>query len=116
TQKGQSPRLYIPRVLQKFRSGFGNRLKHPQFAALVEGEFKAAALFQAIGDVAAIAALPGITMAKPLFGDIEDWLADRDLRQVVVAYDNEEKGDKKLPGYKEEIWKRYDSEIWARYL
>ena len=35
---------------------------------------------------------------------------------MIVGYDNEEKGDPKLDSYKEEKWKRYESQAWARYL
>jgi hypothetical protein len=65
---------------------------------------------------AAVACLPGITMAKPLFPDIEEWLERVAVRQVVIAYDNEAKDDRNLPGYKAEEWKRHDAQIWARYL
>ena len=73
TQRGQSPRLYIPRPLKEFRDKYTGKLT-PQFCVFAESEFKSAALFQVIGDQAAIAGLPGIAMAKQLFGDIEDWL------------------------------------------
>jgi hypothetical protein len=86
-------------------------------AVITEGEFKAAALWQVLGSSAVVGSLPGITMARQLLADIEEWLDGcGGLRQVVVAYDNEEKGDPALPAYKEEPWKRYDAQIWARYL
>jgi hypothetical protein len=122
TQKGRSPRVYVPRPLQHWlRANPDAALAASaggmqQFALVTEGEFKAAAVTQTLADLAAVAALPGITMAKPLFGDVMDWLMDLGVRHAVVAYDNEEKGDPKLPGYKEEKWKRYDSEVWAWYL
>ena len=93
------------------------------------------------------AALPGITMAKPLFSDIEEWLENLQaqyalitegefkagalwqtlngqeqtleypqVRQVIIGYDNEDKGNPDMPGYQEEDWKRFDAEVWARYL
>jgi hypothetical protein len=99
------------------------------FAVVTEGEFKAAAIWQTYGGgemigaqpapaepEVTVGALPGISMAKILFGDIEDWLLDAKVRAVVVAYDNEEKSDPKLPGYKEEKSDRFDAEVWARYL
>lgn len=141
TQAGQQPRLYLPRkkgvgdgakgrgeegVSESVReeSGSGRPVrKTKRLAIFTEGEFKAAALHQVFGGVdreVAVAALPGITMVKPLFGDIEDWAMDilegSFPRRVVVGYDNEEKADPKLPGYKEEKWKRYDAEVWARLL
>lgn len=89
---------------------------HPTCAIITEGEFKAAALAQALGGDAAVGSLPGISMSKQLLPDIEDWLSALGVRQVIVAFDNEEKGDPNLPGYKPEKWKRYDTEVWARYL
>ena len=85
-------------------------------AILTEGEFKAAALAQVLGDTVAVGSLPGITMSKQLLPDIEDWLSAQGVRQVVVAFDNEEKGDPNLPGFKPEKWRRYDTQVWARYL
>lgn len=67
---GKSPRLYVPRTKGRPLALHSNG--HPQFAIITEGEFKAAALWQVLGEVAQIAALPGITMAKPLIGDVED--------------------------------------------
>jgi hypothetical protein len=87
-----------------------------QFAVITEGEFKAGALWQVLGDIAAVGSLPGITMAKLLFGDVEEWLEKTDVRQVVVAYDNEDKTNPELPGYKREETKRFDAEVWGRYL
>jgi hypothetical protein len=88
----------------------------PQYVLISEGEFKSWAQWQVLGDVAACGALPGITMAKPLFGDIEEWLEESGVRQVIVGYDREEKGDEALPGYQEDSWRRFDAQIWARYL
>lgn len=92
----------------------------------------------------ATAAVPGITMAKMLLPDIEDWLEnltanlavvtegefkalalwqelDEDptgtlVRQVVVAYDNENKSDPALASYQEEDWKQLEVEVWSRFL
>jgi hypothetical protein len=113
-QRGQSPRLYIPRPLRAYRQRFKPSI--PGFALVSEGAFKVAAVFQALHDCGAFAAVPGITMAKPLYCDIEMWLDESSCRKVVVAYDNEEKGDPNLPGFKAERHRRFDSEIWARYL
>ena len=106
---GRTPQFYACR-------GTLNPDRAVQFAVVTEGEFKAAALGQALGDVAATGALPGITMAKPLFGDVEEWLEETGVRQVIIGYDREEKGDEALPGYQEDKWRRFDSQIWARYL
>lgn len=123
--KGRMPRFYVARPSAKFLA------ENPTWKP---------------GPVAA-AALPGITMAKPLFSDIEEWLEETraiyavitegefkagalwqvlnsgdlqaeypPVRQVIVGYDNEDKSDPELPGYQEDKWKRYDAQIWARYL
>jgi len=64
-----------------------------------------------------VAGLPGITMAKMLFGDVEEWLESfTGVRQVFVGYDNEDKSDPMLPGYQEDNWRRFDAQIWARFL
>ena len=120
TQRGQAPRLYIPRPLKDLAVGHNIAHLAPagqrQFAVVTEGEFKALALVQALGDMVRVIALPGITMAKPLGADLVDWLLGWKLQQVVVAYDNEEKGDPALPSFKERAYDRFDSEVWARYL
>jgi hypothetical protein len=115
TQRGQSPRLYIPRPLKEFR-GQQTDKSQAQFAVVTESEFKAAAHFQVFGDQAAIAGLPGIAMSKQLFGDIEDWLYESGLKRVIVAFDNECKDNPNLPGFKPDPNKRHDAEVWARYL
>jgi hypothetical protein len=113
---GRTPQFYVCRPGKKFLDRFSAICPKPQFASISEGEFKAVAVWQVLRDVAAMGALPGITMAKPLFGDIEEWLEETGVRQAIVGYDHEEKGDEKLPGYQEDKWRRFDSQIWARYL
>lgn len=97
----------------------------PKMAIITEGEFKALALVQALngrlpsdnGDYCA-GALPGITNAKNWFvwEPMKDWLEGVQPKSVVVAYDSEEKGDPKLPGYTPNRWNRHDALVWARYL
>ena len=111
---GKTPNFYVARAKGQAVAKNGNG--NPKIAIITEGEFKAAALWQVVGDVAEVGALPGITMAKPLMGDVEDWLETIGVRQVVVGYDNEEKGDEKLPGYQREKHRRFDAHVWARYL
>lgn len=126
TQYGQSPRLYIPTALREpigatdpkriaeMRAWLAGRKEATVFT---EGEFKAAALWQVLGHQALIAGLPGITMSKPLFGDIADLLmAGGTRRPAIVVFDNEDKSTPGKPGYKEEEWKRLDTPKWARYL
>ena len=111
----KTPRFYVARP-----RGRGTGMKaingSNKFAIITEGEFKAAALWQVLGEDAEIGALPGITMAKPLIGDVEEWLEYIGVRQVVVGYDNENKEDEKLPGYQREKYRRYDTHVWALYL
>ena len=115
-QKGKPTRLFLARS----RAGSPAQ-PPPQFAAITEGEFKAWAVRQALGGAVAMAALPGITNAKPMHSEIVDWL-DETFKglarspQVVVCYDNEEKADPKLASFKREEWKRYEAEVWARLL
>ena len=91
-------------------------------AVVTEAEFKALALLQSawFGERKrmAIASIPGIQTSKNLWGDIQDWLdvAVVPGATVLAAFDNEDKGTPGLPGYKAEEKKRYDAEIWARYL
>ena len=112
---GKPPRFYVARP-----RGRGAGIKaingNNKFAIITEGEFKAAALWQVLGEDAEIGALPGITMAKPLIGDVEEWLEYVGVRQVVVGYDNENKEDENLPGYQREKYRRYDTHVWALYL
>lgn len=92
---------------------------------VTEGEFKALALVQTLNEGLpcgvgryAAAALPGITNAKNWFvwEPLKDLLEETQPKTVVVAYDSEEKGEPKLPGYTPNKWARHDSVVWARYL
>jgi hypothetical protein len=101
TQRGQAPRLFVPRPLKKHQREFADKMD-PQFSVFVEGEFKALALLQTLRDTAAIAALPGITMSKPLWGDILDLVEGMgQQRQVVVVFDNEDKSTRGTPRFQE---------------
>lgn len=120
--KDKPPQFYVARPSKEYLEQWKAICKSPQFNVITEGEFKAWAIVQVMGDIAQVGAIPGITMAKFLFADIEEWMetssmaAGRSTARVVVGYDNEEKGDPKLPGYQEDEWKRFDSQAWARYL
>lgn len=114
--RGKAPRFYACRPGKAALALFPPA-HYPQFGLMTEGEFKAGALWQLFRKDAVTGALPGITMAKPLFADIEEWVSESEARQVIVGYDNEEKGDPKLKhAYQEDKWRRYDAQIWARYL
>lgn len=91
-------------------------------AVVTEGEFKALALLQAAwfgeGKRLAVASIPGISMSKNLWGDLTDWLdvAALPSATVIAAFDSEDKSTPGLPGYKADVWKRFDAEKWALYL
>jgi len=106
--KGQKPRLYLA-------GGRKAVLQCPQ-AVIVEGEFKAAALQDIVGNDWAVAAVPGITQVKNLhvWADILAWLKRIGARKVAVAFDNEEHGDPKFPGYRPQLMERFEAEVWAR--
>lgn len=129
---GVNPRLYVPRSSAAFR-----RL-HPELytwweerfdnVVITEGEFKAAALWEMVGqglfqsnirgELYGICSMPGITMSKN-YGvrmDLEEWIQAVGAKKVIVSFDNEEKSDPKLPSYKPDYRRRYESEVWARYL
>lgn len=103
--KGQLPRLYVAsRVVGAV-------------ALVTEGEFKAAAVADVLRDVS-VAALPGIQMCKNLnvWEDLTAWLRHCAPREVVVVFDNEEKGDPRLPGFKANLEDRFDAHVWSRVL
>ena len=116
--KDKTPRFYVARPHRAWKLAHPQPEKsRPPFGIVTEGEFKAGALWQATRDAGVTAAaLPGITMVKTLFGEIVEWLETSQIRQVVIAYDNEEKGDPALPGHIKEKWKRFEAQVWARYL
>jgi hypothetical protein len=117
--RGKTPALYVARPSRAWRQrDAGPPYSNPRdaglpflnvkYAGITEGEFKAAAIYQVMGDECAVAAIPGITMVKLLFGDIEEWLEDMaSVRQVFVGYDNEDKGNPDRPGYQEDKWRRF---------
>lgn len=122
---GKEPLLYVVR---------GPGLVVPdkvEHLVVCEGEFKALAVVQVLrdrrhrvsGDVFAWAvAAPGITQTKRSGGGwfvremLEEVLESARPEVVVVGFDHEEKGDKNLPGYKEDERDRYETQVWARYL
>lgn len=115
---GQKARVFIA----AFRKGWKIRPAENQTNKVVtEGEFKACALYWAFQGKMGVAALPGIQQSKnyTVMEELKSWLwGDGRSRpnKIVVAFDNEEKGDPKLPGFKPDKRKRFDSIIWARFL
>ncbi len=126
-----TPQVYIPRLGRATRAAKFHRASgeddEEQFYTVVitEGEFKAAALWQTVGsgrqdgaEPYGVAALPGISFGKnyEVREVLDDWLRVVKCRRVIVAYDNEEKADPALETYKADRRKRFDAQIWARYL
>ena len=98
---------------------------------ITEGEFKADALWQMFGsgarlnwaeyplELMGVCSLPGINFAKHdiVREELHWYLRAVKCRRVIVSYDNEEHGDPKYKeAYRQDITKRHDAQIWARYL
>ena len=109
--RDKTPHLYAVRPPGRPANG-----PRPKYAVITESEFKAAAVWQVMGEDCTVAGLPGITMAKLLQGDVEEWLETTETRMVIIAYDNEDKSNPALASYQEDKWKRYPAQIWARFL
>ena len=122
---GRRPRLYVVRFAEGwvpplwFNPPPPPRDYKPTLCVITEGEFKAMALHFSTRGKLGVAAIPGISMATnfAVMEELKEWLlVDCRPERVIVAFDNEEKGNPRLPGYKADKRKRYDAEIWARYL
>ena len=111
--KGKPPHLYVVR-----NESAGDAKCHT--ALICEGELKARAAYQVLnlGASSNVAAMPGISMAKnaTCMSELFAWLQAVSPSRVIIAYDREEKGDPRLPGFKANPRKRHDAQIWARYL
>ncbi len=119
------PRLYVARfgALAGNDHGSAESRPTPQCVVICEGEFKACAVAAALGGLVHAVALPGISMARddsagsyPLVQDLHAELKRVGVKRVAVVFDNEEKGDPKLASFKADDHKRYDTQIWSRYL
>jgi hypothetical protein len=117
------PRLYVARP---GGTGMPKQERHER-VLVAESEFKAAAWWQHLGGGAAqtgaagewgACALPGIQMSRnpEVMDDLLAYLESVRPRMVMVLFDNEEKGNPALPGYKPLRSKRWDTEVYARYL
>lgn len=127
-----TPHIYVPRAAKEkispLPAGEALPVKPELFETVVitEGEFKAAALWQILGagrldgkEPIGVAALPGISFGKnyETREELDGWLRRVKCRCVKVIYDNEEKGNPKFAeAFKSDRRKRFDSQIWARYL
>ena len=108
---GLSPRLYVVRTVAQ------SAAELYETVVICEGELKAIAGKQVLPEFG-WCSLPGITMSKylPVQQELLTWLKRVGAKKVIVAFDNEEKGDPRLPSYKEDPAKRHQTQIWARYL
>lgn len=94
----------------------------PKRLVITEGEFKAHAVWQVLGNEYVCVSVPGIHQTRRRGGgalimdELDGLIEEFGFSEVVIAYDAEERGDPKLPGYKNEEWKRYPEQIEARYL
>jgi hypothetical protein len=130
--RGGKARLYVVRSGRASSSvGSGSSAERAKRVVVCEGEFKALAVWQVFNSVASgegrvasggeveCAAVPGISMVrnKAIEMEMRDWLRMMGrVKEVLVGFDSEEKGDPKLASFKEDPWKRHDTEVYARYL
>lgn len=105
---GLEGHLYVPSGQPKFGS----------IAVITEGEFKADAIVDGGMAKVVAAAVPGISMVKEdspgshaILSELWAWLRRTGAKKVVVVFDNEDKSARVS-----DRRRRYDSEIWARYL
>lgn len=139
------PMLYVPRP----EAGYDARLPRREFGRggpmvvgdgkaeglpyaerfrtvlITEGEFKAAAAWQAIGPgrvdggrAVGVCAVPGIQFANhyAVFEELEAFVRRAGAERVMVVFDNEDKANPALPGFKSDWRQRHDAAIWAGVL
>lgn len=99
--------LEIP--VQIYHEKIHQRKEH--FAILTESEFKAVAGeafgFRTIG-------VPGIaSFADTHFPRLVKFIQEGKIKQICILYDNEIKDDPRYPNYKEDAFKRYDTEYFS---
>jgi hypothetical protein len=114
-------RLYVPRDYRHC----ADETEQFDRAVICEGELKAAGLWQVLGaglglqvtdfkpplPPVGVCSFPGITYGKNLRvrGELDIWLKMVKCREVIVAFDSEDKSEKPLK-------ERHASVIWAQYL
>lgn len=113
-------RFYVARRIGKRDEPSGAKV-----AMITEGEFKAIAFYQTLNWTSfsppyptpryLAAAMPGIQAAHNhyVFDACVRWLERVAPEKVIVVFDNENKSDPKLPGYKPFEADRYEAEVWA---
>ncbi len=108
-------RIYVPRDFRKAADTAESFFK----VVITEGEFKAAALWQTLGAgrtdgerPIGVCALPGIYFGKhyDIREELEAWMQSVGCEYFEVAFDDEDKSDKK------EMRERHEALIWAQYL
>lgn len=81
---------------------------------LTEGEFKAAASVQ-LGLPAV--AIPGIaSFSEQHFERLTKFLGENRVKKVTIIFDHEVKDNPKFKNYKQDPFKRYDTEFYAQYM
>lgn len=89
-------------------------IKENETVIITEGEFKAAAAVQ-IG--LSCVAIPGISsFADKHKGRLCETLKDYKVKNAIIVFDKEIKDDPKLPNYKENKHKRWDTPYFAWYM
>ena len=110
-------RLYVPRDFKKARAA-SNAVETFPRVVICEGAFKAAALWETLGagredggQPWGACAIPGINFGNnyDLRSELDAWLQAVQCRQVIVAFDDQDKSGKPMR-------ERHEALIWARYL
>ena len=118
-----SEHIYVPRDYRSLRTATkaADRVEKFYVVIICEGEYKAAVIWWTLGAGAVlrgdgrppvgVCALPGISFAKnPAYrSELDDWLRAVGCQRVIVAFDDEDKGDKPMR-------QAHDAEIYGRYL
>ncbi|MBT5534858.1 DUF927 domain-containing protein [Candidatus Poribacteria bacterium] len=99
---GRNPvELYVPRLDVRDRDTL----------YVAEGEFKAVANAQMGFWTIAV---PGVSsFAGKHFARLVDWLKDHGVERVRMVFDTEDKATPGLSGYKEDVFRRYDTQFYA---
>jgi hypothetical protein len=115
---------YVPRAAEASLAG----PEKFERVVITEGEFKAAALWQTVGlgarqfsggfEAYGVCSLPGISFVRNVEARaaLEEWLQTVSCREIIVAFDREEKGDPNLLSYEDDPARRYDALVYAVYL
>lgn len=119
--KGGLPKRLLPGEIETtnyshpYGEHFLRQHRGTRFCVITEGELKAAACAQ---QGIPTLAIPGITFINnPIFrAELLALLSRHQIDEVVIIFDNEEKGDPALPTFIQNPNKRYDVVIWANVI